>query len=153
MSKREPPYHVRETAYPALGFVKQAEDLWRIVDRQSEDAPIGPLYKSRSELLADLVRFAGEYGCAPAAAPNLMNGIRVYARRGNVIFIPLPRALWGSAGTCSCRFCSEDPKHPELGYWDTLAVVQDLDPLERRDTTWTVHYPEAHGIQPKRSSE
>ena len=64
-----------------------------------------------------------------------MNGTTV-TRKGNAIFIPLPRELWRSAGRCDCKVC----KGAE-GFWDTLAV--HADPRKRdRDYAWTVHYPE-----------
>jgi hypothetical protein len=63
----KPPYHVRETAYPKLGFCKLgagAGVVWRIVDNQTGDT-IGHNYPTRSELLADLARVAEQYGTFP----------------------------------------------------------------------------------------
>lgn len=63
MSKNAPNRdpHVRETRFKELGFIKMAPDLWRIVDTET-GAVMGPQYKSRSELLCDLERYAREYG-------------------------------------------------------------------------------------------
>ena len=55
--------HVRRTRYKELGYVKHSPTLWRIVDMESGHV-IGPHYRSKEELLADLTRFAREYGCA-----------------------------------------------------------------------------------------
>jgi hypothetical protein len=51
------------TRFPELGFVNQARGLWRFVD-MSTGAVIGPCYARKDELLADLTRFATEFGCA-----------------------------------------------------------------------------------------
>lgn len=50
------------TRFPELGYAKMDENLWRIVDRDG-DAPVGPHYRSKMELLCDLQRYAAEYGC------------------------------------------------------------------------------------------
>lgn len=58
----KPPFHVRETRYPELGFTKIEDGsrvIWRVVCRET-GAEVGPLYASRSELLADLERYARE---------------------------------------------------------------------------------------------
>jgi hypothetical protein len=52
----------RGTRYPALGFEWRG-DHWRILDNATGSA-VGPIYKTRKELLADLDRFAREFGCA-----------------------------------------------------------------------------------------
>lgn len=56
---KAPPFHVRETRYPELGFCKVQDGLWRVVARET-GSHVGPLYKSRGELLADLERYARE---------------------------------------------------------------------------------------------
>ena len=57
--KRNPPNHVRETRYPELGFRQDAPGLWRVVD-VSTGSSVGPQYSTRSELLADLARYAAD---------------------------------------------------------------------------------------------
>lgn len=80
--------------------------------------------------------------------PNPMNGVQV-TRRGNTIFVPLPRKLWteASVSACNCPHCSTCPGR--VGYWDTLAITQTPaeSPMNAGDRwgasfTWTVHYPE-----------
>ena len=52
---------IRPTRYRELGYRRDAPDLWRIVDRNG-DAVVGPQYRTKAELLADLDRFAAEFG-------------------------------------------------------------------------------------------
>ena len=47
------------TRYPELAYVRHAANLWRLIDTETGQ-PIGPLYRSRSELLADLSNFHKE---------------------------------------------------------------------------------------------
>jgi hypothetical protein len=68
---------------------------------------------------------------------NSINGSAVIGRRGNTIFIRLPRELWRSCGVCRCDVCKGGE-----GYWDTLAVAATHEP-GRNDYAWTVHYPTA----------
>jgi hypothetical protein len=52
---------VCRTRFPDLNYQRQW-DRWRFVT--SEDgATVGPPYRSKAELLADLERYAGVYGC------------------------------------------------------------------------------------------
>lgn len=143
------------TRFPELQYERQAVDLWRILDATG-DVPraVGPQYKTKAELLADLERFAAEFGCAGASAGaskvvggqpvSKLNGI-VVSRVGRSIFVPLPRELWVPIdGGCQCGFCAlkneEGDKIPGPAFWDTLAIsTQELD-----RHTWTVHAPELH---------
>jgi hypothetical protein len=52
----------RLTRYPELAYEQHAKDLWRIIATDTQQA-IGPFYKTKAELLADLNRYAKEYGC------------------------------------------------------------------------------------------
>jgi len=58
----------RDTRFENLGYRCDGPKLWRIVDKQGGlvggfHSAIGPQYKSKGELLADLERFAREvYG-------------------------------------------------------------------------------------------
>lgn len=53
-----------KTRYPELGYVHSV-GCWRIVDMSTGDV-IGPQYKTRAELLADLQRYAALFGCEGA---------------------------------------------------------------------------------------
>ena len=53
-----------KTRYPELGYVHSV-GCWRIVDMSTGDV-VGPLYKTRAELLADLPRYAALFGCEGA---------------------------------------------------------------------------------------
>ena len=55
-------YNVRKTRFKELGYISDAPGLWRIVDMDGQ-ARVGPQYTSLSELLADLERFATQFGC------------------------------------------------------------------------------------------
>lgn len=59
-----PKYNVRSTRFPQLGYLQLDRALWRFVDISDgcTDPPrcVGPLYRTRSELLADLDRYASE---------------------------------------------------------------------------------------------
>ena len=64
------------TRYAELSYEEQARDLWRIIDT-STGAAVGPQYKSRAELLADLDRFAREFG-ASNIGPQLLHSLDDY---------------------------------------------------------------------------
>ena len=49
-----------KTRYPELMYRQAFPGVWRFV---GDGCDIGPHYASKSELLADLDRFAAEYGC------------------------------------------------------------------------------------------
>lgn len=49
------------TRFEGLSYTKDAHNLWRIVDEDGERR-VGPQYFTRAELLADLERYAAEYG-------------------------------------------------------------------------------------------
>lgn len=55
---------IRPTRYPELGYRQDGPGLWRIyaVAHGSQPAAVGPHYRSKAELLGDLVRYATEYG-------------------------------------------------------------------------------------------
>lgn len=55
----------RPTRFSELAYTKTGPALWRIVDADT-GAAIGPLYASKMELLADLPRYAKDYGCENA---------------------------------------------------------------------------------------
>ena len=133
------PRTTRPTRYPELGYQKVAPGLWRFVDLET-GSTVGPQFKTKAELLADLARYATEYGATgttPAPAGPQLNGIRVkhsVEKGKTVTFIPLPRELWRSSGhpPCICGHCDGS------GMWDTLAVSPEAA------YSWTVHYPELH---------
>lgn len=52
---------ITPTRFAGLGFTQVVRASWRMVDL-STDAVIGPQYKTKTELLADLPRFAAERG-------------------------------------------------------------------------------------------
>ena len=52
----------RPTRYTELGYAKHAPGLWRIIATDTGSA-IGPHYAGKAELLADLSRYAKDYGC------------------------------------------------------------------------------------------
>lgn len=55
---------VRRTRFAGIGFICQQPGLWRFVDLHDGQASplrvVGPHYRSREELLADLPRYAAE---------------------------------------------------------------------------------------------
>jgi hypothetical protein len=81
--------------------------------------------------------------------PEHLNGAQLY-RRGNTIFVPLPRSQWRPSGNCCCQRCSPDGKG-RPAYWDTLAIAEDPKKMKGgNDVTWLVHAPEYHGVGVKR---
>jgi hypothetical protein len=52
----------KPTRFDELGYMNIDENLWRIVSME-DGAVIGPQYKTKTELLCDLERYATEYGC------------------------------------------------------------------------------------------
>lgn len=64
-----------------------------------------------------------------------LNNLQVHkSKDGKTLFVPLPRALWREAYTCSCSHCKG-----AVACWDTLALAAD-----GTGATWTVHAPELH---------
>jgi hypothetical protein len=64
------------TCYPGLAYAQLGADLWRILDTKRGVA-VGPVYRSRAELLADLDRFAREYGVY-STGPKLLHPLEDY---------------------------------------------------------------------------
>jgi hypothetical protein len=64
-SYRSDPPPARPTRFKELGFCCHAPNLWRIMDITDDPrgAAVGPFYRSKDELLADLNRFAEDFGC------------------------------------------------------------------------------------------
>lgn len=61
----------RPTRYKELGYMEQDKGLWRLVAMPTpglddDYAVVGPQYKTKAELMADLPRYAREYGCEGA---------------------------------------------------------------------------------------
>lgn len=54
------------TRYPELAYESVTRGLWRFVD-VSTGSHVGPHYRTKAELLADLERFAAVFGCDGAA--------------------------------------------------------------------------------------
>ncbi len=66
------------TRYAELAYEERDRYLWRILDTTGEHAAvIGPYYKSRVELLADLDRFARDFG-ATETGPALPYPLKDY---------------------------------------------------------------------------
>lgn len=56
------PLRMCGTRYPTMGFAKVGND-WRFFDLTGhKPQAVGPYYHSKAELLADLYRYAKEYG-------------------------------------------------------------------------------------------
>jgi hypothetical protein len=55
----------RPTRFAELGYMKQGTALWRIIAVDTGNA-VGPFYATKAELLADLARYAKDYGCEQA---------------------------------------------------------------------------------------
>ena len=56
------PLKLHGTRYPMMSFASVGRD-WRFFDLTGhEPQAVGPYYHSKAELLADLARFAREYG-------------------------------------------------------------------------------------------
>lgn len=60
-------FKLTKTRFAGLAFYKQAPGLWRVVDiheselnSQGVPSVVGPQYRTKSELLADLDRYARE---------------------------------------------------------------------------------------------
>ena len=54
---------MRSTRFRYLGYDKVAPNIWRIFDLcDGRESAVGPIYKTRAELLADLERFARAFG-------------------------------------------------------------------------------------------
>lgn len=57
-----------KTRYKELDYVNNG-DHWRFVDTSS-GSTVGPLYKTKAELLADMDRYAHNFGCDGAYNPQ-----------------------------------------------------------------------------------
>lgn len=56
---------MRKTRYSELGYDNFGPGLWRIINVET-GSETGQHYKTKAELLADLDRFAAEFGCSGA---------------------------------------------------------------------------------------
>jgi len=61
---------IRATRFEELGYRQDGPNLWRIYDIMDPDSPgaVGPHYKTKAELLADLEDYAAGFGCAGATS-------------------------------------------------------------------------------------
>jgi hypothetical protein len=59
MTEQEP----RRTRFAELGYRCDGPSLWRIYDITDTPQPVGPQYRTKAELLADLDRYAKNFGC------------------------------------------------------------------------------------------
>ena len=59
-----------QTRYKELCYHKDAPGLWRIY---ADGNVVGPQYRTKAELLADLERYALEYGCDDASPGVLLD--------------------------------------------------------------------------------
>jgi len=50
------------TRFPELGYRQDDRNCWRIYDL-SDRKPVGAPYRTKAELLADLERYAEQFGC------------------------------------------------------------------------------------------
>jgi hypothetical protein len=59
---------IRPTRYTGLGYREDFRGCWRIYDisEPGRQGAVGPKYRTKVELLADLDRYAREYGCEDA---------------------------------------------------------------------------------------
>lgn len=73
-----------QTRYVELGYRLDSPRNWRIVDKDSGSS-VGPSYGSKGELLADLDRYAANFGCTDAIA------------RANTVEAELRRDLAGTS--------------------------------------------------------
>jgi hypothetical protein len=64
-----------KTRFDEIRFHQPFPGVWRFVD--AEDRDVGPQYATRAELLADLERYAAEYGCVGAVDVNATLRARV----------------------------------------------------------------------------
>jgi hypothetical protein len=55
----------RPTRFAELAYTQHAPGLWRIIATDTDQA-VGPFYVTKAELLADLARYAKDYGCEGA---------------------------------------------------------------------------------------
>ena len=53
---------LRPTRFKELKYANVTVGLWRIVDASTEQT-VGPHYRTKVELLADLTRYAKDFGC------------------------------------------------------------------------------------------
>ena len=63
---KQPEFTEHPTRYAELGYWNPSRGMWRIfaTDGGPWRATIGPIYHTKAELLADLDRYARDYGCA-----------------------------------------------------------------------------------------
>lgn len=73
----------------------------------------------------------------------------LYSDDGSTAWVPLPRDLWRRID-CSCIYCRDADGNPTMSYWDTMAVSTMPPRGGKRNLTWLVHMPEAHGKKPLR---
>lgn len=99
------------TRFAELGYEQHGPKLWRVVTTDTGSA-VGPQYATKAELLADLERYAADYGCALAHKPVAENA----AIRAALLAI----VVW------------DTPTHPEheamIEMWHDWLVAREREP-------------------------
>lgn len=114
------------TRFKELGYVKVAPGLWRIVSRE-DGAAIGPHYPSKAELMADLERYAIEYGVSSTVGVGQAK-LRLDTFAANVLLIstsPAPSkfGLWvGGDGPDCIANVEIEPGGTEDPVWDHVII-------------------------------
>lgn len=70
---------MNKTRYKELAYEDQGPQVWRFIDTSTNRA-VGPIYATRAELLADLPRYANQFGCEAASA-DLVGLLKLAATR------------------------------------------------------------------------
>lgn len=74
-----PAFKINRTRFDGLGYINQSKGVWRVVDihdafDSSNPRCVGPQYKTKAELLADLERYARESWGYRVESHNLLTG-------------------------------------------------------------------------------
>lgn len=103
---------ITPTRYKELGYRRDGIYLWRIYDITTprREAAIGPLYRTKAELLADLDRFGAAFGAEGASKqPDGCSGL-----------------VQDAAGTYHCPHCCEGYVNDDGDF----VVTDDVDEEE-----------------------
>jgi len=89
---------IHKTRFAELGFTRLEKSCWRFIDTTT-GANVGPFYRSKAELIADMARYAASFGCAEPDALRQLPSMPAY---GNVAI-----DTWEPVLALPCNQCGE----------------------------------------------
>ena len=139
------PQTYRPTRYPGLLYARFSTTLWRFIDADG-NKPVGPHYRTKGELFADMERYAAQWGCVqPLLLPEHEAHLVGFKTPVKAVWTiqevkeALPRVLVQDSGTTYTRYLAgRNKRYPTVYYsaisgtrakneWSWQAIVRSLN--------------------------